>query len=243
MPDNDRSACFFDEAADAVERHIDLNALMGDTKLQVDGVPAVQAEQKPDKKAYVAKDAAFSFYYQTTFDLLESSGYEINYFSPLKDESFDDADLVLLGGGYPELYPLKLEAAKGTRNALVKQASSGVPIFAECGGFMYLAKSLEVAGKSYKMAGLLDVDIALTGQRQSLGYVEMDEGLLNARAHSFHYSKVTRCGEQDIYNARSISNGERSLSACRRGSIYGGWSHYMPYRRSDLLMKFAEKQL
>ena len=133
-------------------------------------------------------DSAFAFYYRDNLEILKKFANLI-FFSPLKGERIE-CDAYYLGGGYPELYPELKEFGKFMR----KEAEDCKPIYAECGGMMFLSRGIEVEGKRLKMAGVLDIDIVFTKKLQALGYVKGDVIRDNPfiigsfKGHEFHYS-------------------------------------------------------
>jgi cobyrinic acid a,c-diamide synthase len=148
----------------------------------------------------IARDKAFSFYYEDNFDLLRENGAEIVPFSPLADAELPpNLDGLYLGGGYPELHADAL-----SRNALMcagirALAETGKPVYAKCGGMIYLGKSLTTLdGQSYAMTGLLPMEFAMTQRLVQFGYVEVEfvekcllgEKGTRVRGHSFHCSRV-----------------------------------------------------
>ena len=148
----------------------------------------------------MAQDKAFSFYYQDSLDLLEAWGAEIVLFSPMEDASLPEgAGGVYLGGGFPEMFAAELSANRPMLESIRQAAQRGIPIYGECGGLMYLGRSLtgfdEVA---YPMAGLVPAVSAMSQSRLSLGYREVearvDGPLLSAgqqvRGHEFHWSTL-----------------------------------------------------
>lgn len=145
----------------------------------------------------VARDAAFDFYYEDNLDLLRSLGAELVPFSPLDDAALPaDVGALYLGGGYPELHAARLGANAPMRAAVRAFAASGRPVYAECGGLMYLAESfVDGVGGRHAMAGVVP-GISRLGQRLTLGYREAialrDTPLARAgqtvRGHEFHYS-------------------------------------------------------
>ena len=152
----------------------------------------------------VAKDEAFCFYYEDNITLLKENGAEIKYFSPLRDEGLpDDCHALLLGGGYPELYARKLSENKKMRNAVRKASADGMPIVAECGGFLYLhSKMTDREGNSYDMAGVILADCHDQGRSVRFGYIELREkhGFFlpqntSIKGHEFHYYDSTENGE------------------------------------------------
>lgn len=149
----------------------------------------------------VAMDNAFCFYYQENLDMLEELGAELVFFSPLKDKRLpNDINGIYLGGGYPELFAKKLEANKSLRTAIKGFADKGFPIYAECGGLMYLGKGLkDLNGKKHEMAGVFPWVSRMLGKRKSLGYREimaidkcpfLNKGQ-KIRGHEYHYSEIS----------------------------------------------------
>ncbi|MBI5048342.1 MAG: hypothetical protein HZB54_05305 [Deltaproteobacteria bacterium] len=151
-------------------------------------------------KIAVAVDNAFCFYYQENLDMLQELGAELVFFSPLKDKRLpENIQGIYLGGGYPELYAKRLEANKSLRNSIKDFADKDLPIYAECGGLMYLGKGLsDFKGKTYGMAGVFPWVSRMLEKRKSLGYREIKaaEDCLflkkgqTMRGHEYHYSEI-----------------------------------------------------
>lgn len=145
----------------------------------------------------VAKDAAFSFYYTENLQLLEALGAELVFFSPLADSALPpETHALYLGGGYPELHAERLSENRGMLNSLRKAARNGLPILAECGGFLYLHERLsDPNGKIFPMAGLVPGSCHYTGKLGRFGYIQLTaqtDSLLCKQgegipAHEFHY--------------------------------------------------------
>ncbi len=195
--------------AEAVMKTIDINGI-----LEI----AAQAEmlqiQKPvdvrqncefpaGYRIGVARDAAFSFYYRENLRMLEDMGAKLVYFSPLADAHVPKVDALILGGGYPELYAKQLYDNRSMRASVRQALESGMPCHAECGGFLYLGKSLaDAEGNVYEMVGFLDGAGFRTERLQRFGYVELapqDAGVFAVntvlRGHEFHYWDSTDCGD------------------------------------------------
>lgn len=156
------------------------------------------ASKEPPVRVGVAIDESFNFYYQENLDLLQCFGAQIVPFSPLKDPEPPDVDGLLLGGGFPEVLPGALEANSSMRRSLLKLAEDGMPIYAECGGLMYLTRSIRgYDGRNHRMVGLIPGDTVMTRQL-TIGYTRakaIRDNLISAqgwalRGHEFHYSKV-----------------------------------------------------
>jgi len=159
----------------------------------------------------VASDPAFCFYYQDNLDRLRRSGAELIFFSPMRDD-LPEVDLIYLGGGYPELYAPALESGP-CRNQLRTAAEDGLPMYAECGGLMYLGRGLETDTGSVQWADVLPIDAFMEKRFQALGYTI---GVSNGgpavapagtaiRGHEFHYSRLDP--DRDARYAITLSRG------------------------------------
>ncbi|MFN3478830.1 MAG: cobyrinate a,c-diamide synthase, partial [Thermodesulfovibrionales bacterium] len=166
----------------------------------------------------VAYDKAFCFYYEDNLDLLRRSGAEIVRFSPLYDETIPEADAVYIGGGYPELHALGLSKNISMLKAVRDWANSGRPIYAECGGLMYLSRGIYDTNEDFfQMAGVMPIETVMRGERFHLGYreVELKEDCIlgkkgnRLKGHEFHYSEIMKqsspavAGLKEIYSVRN----------------------------------------
>lgn len=165
-----------------------------------------QLKSYPSLRLAVAMDKAFHFYYQDGLDLLSEMGVELVYFSPLKDSILPACDGIYIGGGYPELFAEELEANASMRREIRKLSERGLPIYAECGGLMYLGKSLVSEAKHYEMVGVFDGVSRMTKGLKRFGYctalLQRDSVLGRAgtkiRGHEFHHS-VFETEEETIF--------------------------------------------
>ena len=146
----------------------------------------------------VIKDSAFQFYYPENLEALEVRGARVLEVNSLRDESLPGLDALYIGGGFPETHAEQLAANGRFRESLRSAIESGLPVYAECGGLMYLGRNLHVGDRTYPMVGALPMDFRLMGRPQGHGYtmVEVVEanpfyavGLM-LRGHEFHYSRV-----------------------------------------------------
>lgn len=194
------AADLFSRLALLVEEHLDVAQLLELPAAEVsDEVLSGSSARQPRIRLGVARDEAFCFYYQDNLDLLSHFGAELCFFSPLRDSNLpENVSGLYLGGGYPELYARELAENEGLRKEVLAAAQGGMPIFAECGGFMYLARSIEVEGRNYPMVELYPFSTRMLPQRKALGYREVvlkadcllgPKGL-KARGHEFHYSEL-----------------------------------------------------
>lgn len=195
-----------------IEEHCDLDRLrlmampIAQTIASLEASPEVPRPE-PTKETLtlaVARDRAFCFYYEDNFDMLRAAGVRVEFFSPLYDRELPaGADAVWLGGGYPEMHAEELEGNASMRGSVRQWVQSGRPLYAECGGFMYLGRGIEREGRTYEMSGALPFDTAMRKRRSALGYrtlVLPDGSMFGAggeelRGHEFHYSEVTRYDE------------------------------------------------
>lgn len=139
----------------------------------------------------IARDAAFSFIYSANLDLLQAMGAQLAFFSPLADTALPDVDSIYLPGGYPELHLQTLQDNLGMKSALRAHFAANKPIYAECGGMLYLVESLQdKAGNRGGMVGLLPGHAVMQPRLKALGYqaAPTPDGLL--RGHTFHYSQI-----------------------------------------------------
>lgn len=171
--------------------------------------------KKFDAKIAVALDESFNFYYADNLDTLRSMGAELEFFSPVNDETIPDADGLYLGGGFPEVLADRLEKNSSMLNAIRNAASNGMPIYAECGGLMYLTKSItEFDGKKHSMVNLFDAD-TIMDKKLTLSYTEAkvaNECLIakaskTVRGHEFHYSRIDNV-PKDARFAYKLSKGK-----------------------------------
>ena len=155
----------------------------------------------------VAKDEAFCFYYAENIRMLEEMGADIKYFSPIHDNKLPDrCHALLFGGGYPELYAENLSANCKMRAAVKKAVENGMPVVAECGGFMYLHSALkDKEGISHEMTGVIPAVCFYTGKLVRFGYIEIREKQsyflpesAKIKGHEFHYYDSSLNGDDAV---------------------------------------------
>ena len=148
----------------------------------------------------VALDSSFNFYYPDNLDALRREGAQLEFFSPVSDKRPPACDALYIGGGFPEVLAAPLEQNRSMKRSIKKMAEDGMPVYAECGGLMYLSKSItSKQRKKYDMVGLFDAGVVMTG-RPVLNYTE---GIIGSgtpitggsdrkfRGHEFHYSRMS----------------------------------------------------
>jgi len=152
--------------------------------------------KKPTSTVAIALDSSFNFYYHDNLEALRREGAKLKFFSPVSDKKIPVCDLIYIGGGFPEVLGQSLERNTTMRRLIKKRAEEGITIYAECGGLMYLTKSISFGNKKYKMVGLFDAETHMT-KKMTLNYTEgriRSNCIVSApakfRAHEFHYSKI-----------------------------------------------------
>jgi len=182
----------------------------------------------------LARDAAFNFYYIHNIESLIEAGAEIVPFSPI-DDDLPDVDGLYFGGGYPELFSDGLKNNTGMRAAVRKASEDGMPIYAECGGLMYLSRHMDdLDGKRHEMCGVFGSESRMNDSKMTLGYVEMTASADSAlcgkgwtvRGHEFHYSTTVPTGSEkylfDLCRGRGIENGKDGMTV---NNTIAGYTH------------------
>ncbi len=202
----------------------------------------------------VARDQAFCFYYPDNLDLLTAAGARLVPFSPLTDQTMpDDLDGIYLGGGYPELHAGTLSSNIGMREAISRCSRSGMPVYAECGGFMYLCRTLKDRdGHIHPMCGCFPFQSEMQPKLRTLGYREIclkADTLLGGkgdllRGHEFHYSDITPVtGEKTVENVYTVSGRQgRAVQSegYRTGNTLGSYVHLHLGSRPEAAAAFIE---
>ncbi len=175
--------------------------------LRVQGEALARVQGEALVRIAVAQDEAFNFYYQDGLDLLTELGAELVPFSPIRDAALPpNVAGLYIGGGFPEVFGRELAANTSLRREILERLNQGLPAYAECGGLMYLGKSLtDFAGQSHDMVGFFHHQTAMTEKLQNFGYVEVEfladtiigPAGTKVRAHEFHHSKII--GEEPEY--------------------------------------------
>lgn len=196
----------------------------------------------------VARDEAFCFYYEDNLRLLAGQGAAIKYFSPLRDEELPEGcHALLFGGGYPELYARRLSENNKMLKAVREASQSGMPIVAECGGFMYLHATLtDKDGICHNMAGVIPADCTYTGKLVRFGYIKLQEKQSHflpdhtfIKGHEFHYYDSTNNGTDGI--AIKPTTGRTYPCMIVDKTHWMGWPH-LYYPSNPIFAKiFVEK--
>ena len=182
-----------------------------------------QKFKKPNISIAVALDNSFNFYYRDNIDALRREGAKIKFFSPTSDKKIPNCDSIYIGGGFPEILGRKLGQNFSMKKSIKQAAENGTPIYAECGGLMYLTKSIKHNNQKYKMVGLFDAETEMT-TKMTLNYTQgriisncLISSPRNFNAHEFHYSKITNISKDakflyDLKIGEGISSKKDALS-------------------------------
>lgn len=239
-----------DGGQDPVERTAAEVQRTAEPKEQREGMPGFPRLPRQVRIA-VARDEAFSFYYEENLELLSDMGAELVFFSPLHDERLpEQIDGLLLGGGYPEIYAEQLFQNEKMRNAVRLAVKGGLPCLAECGGFLYLQKALEGAkGAAWQMAGVLEGEGFRTEKLSRFGYLEAEirtGGVLGGRGerlrgHEFHYWDCTENGSGFL--ARKPLSQTEYPCMIHTATLAAGFPHFYYYSNPKMIYHFLETAL
>ena len=158
---------------------------------------SIPIHKKAETTIAVALDTSFNFYYQDNLEALQREGANLKFFSPVKDKKIPTCDGLYIGGGFPEILSGLLEKNQTMKKTIKKLSENNLPIYAECGGLMYLTKSILSDNKRYKMVGLFDAETKMTN-KMKLNYTKgkiiqknlISKKLHNIQGHEFHYSQL-----------------------------------------------------
>lgn len=161
-----------------------------------------------DIRLGIARDAAFGFYYQGDLEKLAGGGAELVFFDTLHDKKLPEVDALFIGGGFPETHIDALESNASLRQQICDKIEAGMPVYAECGGLMYLARSISWKGKVSHMVGAIPGDVVMHDRPQGRGYARVTgapgnlwaiEANTDIAAHEFHYSSLENIGDNISY--------------------------------------------
>ena len=242
-----------DRMARQAEQTMDLDGLLALAR----SAPALDTEAPAPEPVpgrpgiAVARDKAFCFYYEASLQVLRDLGAELIPFSPLKDAALpENIQGLYLGGGYPELYAETLSHNETMRRSVYEAVTGGMPTVAECGGFLYLHRTLkDPSGTSWPMAGVLDAEGYPTGKLSRFGYVTLtaeDDSLLFRRgetmpAHEFHYWDSTAPGRDFL--ARKPQSTRHWQAGVATETLYAGFPHFHFASKPETARRFLEQAL
>ncbi len=238
MPSNEATGAkaMIDSIAAMISMHVDLDRLLA-VAAQAPRLPTTGADirpapsfPKPDIRIGIARDAAFAFYYPGDLEALHAAGAELVPFDTLRDSTLPAVDALFIGGGFPEVHMAQLEANASLRNNIRQSVEAGLPVYAECGGLMYLSRSLSWKDKRHEMVGVIPGNTVMHDRPKGRGYVllrETGKGLwplasgktpVEVRAHEFHYSSLENM-PPDIQYAYDVLRGT-GVDGSHDGIVY-----------------------
>ncbi|PIE61449.1 MAG: cobyrinic acid a,c-diamide synthase [Desulfobacterales bacterium] len=184
----------------------------------------------------VVRDSAFQFYYPDNIEAIEKLGAEIVFISPLTQKTIPDVDAIYMGGGFPETHAAQLADNYVFKKQLKGLSKKGLPIYAECGGFIFLGESIELNGQVYPMSGILPVRFGLSKKPQGHGYTEVEVAHENPfyqcgerlRGHEFRYSRITSIDYMDQNMAFRMERGKGIIDkkdGFFKNNTFGTYTH------------------
>ncbi len=248
--------------ADAVNDQVDLDAVLAIAN-QTTKLPSVEITtdiqtSKPghDIKLGLVRCSAFGFYYPDDLQALQDAGAELIEINPCRDSKFPDVDALFIGGGFPETHMYDLEANIDMRTAIKAAIENGLPTYAECGGLMYLARSIEWNDDKCSMVGSINADIIMEKRPQGRGYVQLQEtenspwpgasdNIKNSHvinAHEFHYSRF-KTVDKNVQFAFHVKRGE-GINGESDGYVYknllANYTHQRNTRNNPWAKRFID---
>ena len=221
---------YVERLATLIEEHVDIDRLLQTSLTARLPLPPQPVAKSATVRIGIARDDAFCFYYADNLELLESAGAELVGFSPLAETLPGDLDGLYVGGGYPELHAEPLAENTAATTAIREFAAAGGPIYAECGGLMYLAETMELDGVTYPLCGVLPFSTRMPAPF-SLAYVEVTTsgGLFGsgrtARGHVFHCSEIRGSSSTDTCYRLVTSRGEHADEGYQLGNVLASYAH------------------
>ncbi|CEN86409.1 cobyrinate a,c-diamide synthase [Paraclostridium sordellii] len=242
---------FYDLGSE-IEKYINIDRLIEiseskeiETSFELNELPKFK-----NKSIAVAYDKAFNFYYKENLELLNQMNIEIKTFSPLYDEIVPKADCIYIGGGFPEVFAKELGINKKMRESIKKAHENNVPIYAECGGLMYLGeKLLDLDGNEYEMVGIFEGISKMTKLLKRFGYCDgiakVDTVFSNKgdiiKGHEFHHSEFNSNEECSYKMVKKRGNKivDEWYGGYSKGNTLATYLHTHFYNNLDSIIKFV----
>ncbi|MDK2587373.1 cobyrinate a,c-diamide synthase [Romboutsia sedimentorum] len=247
----------FDNLADEIEKYIDIDRILEisqteEVESNFNLLPFIKENKLENKTIAIAYDKAFNFYYRENIELLQELGLNIKYFSPLEDKEVANCDYIYIGGGFPEIFAQELEINESMRQSIKKAHENNIPIYAECGGLMYLGEKLvDQENKECNMVGIFKGYSEMTSSLKRFGYcygISKVETILSKKGemikgHEFHHS-VFQTKEECAYTMRKerdkkiVDEWEGGYS---KNNTLATYLHTHFYNNLDCIKNFLEK--
>ena len=244
----------FDNLANEIEKYIDVDRILEiseteefDTNFSLDNF--VEDNQMNNKTIAIAYDKAFNFYYRENIELFEKLGLNIKYFSPMEDKQLPKCDYIYIGGGFPEIFGKELHENKEIRQAILNAHENNIPIYAECGGLMYLGTKLEDQNKNvFDMVGIFNGCSKMTSSLKRFGYClgeATEDTILSKKGdiikgHEFHHS-IFESNEKCAYHMKKIKDDkviDEWEGGYSKNNTLATYLHTHFYNNLDCIAKF-----
>ena len=247
--------------ADIIKQQVDLDKIIGIADTSIGSGASFVVEVKAESESAfannlrigIAKDAAFGFYYPDDIEAFSHYGATLVPFDTLNDKHLPEIDGLFIGGGFPETHMQLLEANKSMRDAIQSAIKNGLPVYAECGGLMYLTRSLEWQGQICKMVGAIPADTVMHERPQGRGYVRLRETSIypwresstssnphEYPAHEFHYSTLENV-DTTLEFAYDVLRGT-GINGTHDGIVYhnilGSYTHFRNVQNNQWVKRF-----
>lgn len=232
------------------QKTIDIKSLYEAAEIKIDyklkNIFSEYKDRYKNIKIGIAKDNAFSFYYNDNIEFLENTGAEIKYFSPVKDKKIpDNVDMLYFGGGYPENYAEELENNISMLNSIRDFYNKNGVIYGECGGFIYLSKKLiNLNGKEYNFVNLTGNIIEMKNRLdiKRFGYINIKyKENLSGKGHEFHYSQIKEEGKEEKIFKIEKPDGRSWECGCSSKNLLCGYPHIHFFKSSDIIFELLER--
>jgi len=211
---------------------------------------------KPDVRIAIARDAAFGFYYPDDLEAFEEAGVELIPFDTLIDTHLPEADGLFIGGGFPETHLKALSANKSLLRDIRQALVAGKPAYAECGGLMYLSRSIQWRGECHDMVGAVPADVLVGKRPQGRGYMVVEEsgknpwpqapdtskpGTTGIPVHEFHYARLENLGKDQVYAHRVLRG--TGIDGANDGlvinNLLAGFAHHRNTKANPWVERFV----
>jgi cobyrinic acid a,c-diamide synthase len=224
LPGEQNNIVIVDCAAELIEEHIDIDYLL--SQCHTKALPMIEkAQTSKGLVIAVAQDEAFNFSYPANIDVLNKLG-KVSYFSPLNDKEIPDCDLVWLPGGYPELFAKSLSNNTSIITSIKKHIDNNKALIAECGGLMYLGKSIvDKDGKQNNMANVFDIETSFENAKLHLGYRKIKVNDFIVKGHEFHYSKLNSNSFAKEYEVKTARERKINMPVFRYKNCWASYMH------------------
>ncbi|MGV6815999.1 MAG: cobyrinate a,c-diamide synthase [Thiotrichales bacterium] len=243
-----------DSLAELITRHVDLKAVL-ETACDL---PSPRIVQEENLKSFAGlrigrfHDAAFGFYYADDLDQFRKLGVELIEIDAINEESLPEIHGLFIGGGFPETHMAKLEANQAMRQAVRDAIEQGMPVYAECGGLMYLSQCIRWGDEVAEMAGVIPAETVMSARPKGRGYIQLDTRVDHpwpfqagdhVAAHEFHYSQLEGLASKAGSMAYDVKRGigiHELTDGFRYKNLLASYAHLRNTRQSPWVQQFVE---